>query len=785
MEEKKNSLSIKEKISLTSGDNFWEFHNENKNIRCSDGPCGVRFVKDVNMCNDNEIIDSTCFLSPSSAANTFNTELLYKLGEGLGKEAKHNNVDLLLTPGINIKRTPLNGRNFEYYSEDPYLSGILASALINGIKQQHVEACVKHLACNNKEDYRYTNNSIVDERALNELYLNAFRLVIEKSNPLAVMTSYNKLNNKYVSENKELLDKMRNDYNFRGLFISDWGGVNNPVSSFKAGLNIEMPGNSFSRKLLENAYENNEISEEELNNNTEIIQQNFNILLNNRLEKINYDQEEIKQIAYEVAKESPVLLKNDNNVLPLQKNDSFLVVGQLFEYPNVSGYGSSRINFKKTTSFKQEFDKYTTNYKYCKGYSLNGKHEAKLNTECLNLCKQYQKIIYFMGYKKGDFEGVDRKNINLPINQLFLLYDLIKLNKEIIVILNTGNVVELPFKDNVNAILQSGLLGEVHERVVTEILFGDINPSGKLNETYPKLLKDNKLLTYNVNNENITKYKESLYVGYRYYDSYKKEVSYPFGFGLSYSTFRFSNLSLIKEDQYRYTVSFIIENDSEIDGSEVCQVYVRKKTSNNYHSYQQLKAFKKVFLKAHEKQTVQLILDDHSFELYNDKSHHFEIESGVYEICIGNSSRNISLIEFINIEGNETEPRFKISELSSYFRYKYIEDFEFNKLVGFEYSENNDDEITLNTTLKELKKSSLGNLIYKKIKKQYLKQNIDLPKKQALKMLDYLPIRMLVTMSNGALSYDFANKIVESCNKNFIAGTYKLLKYKHHNGGDK
>ena len=538
-----------------------------------------------------------------------------------------------------------------------------------------------------------------------------------------------------------------------------------------------MPGNSFSKKLIKEAYEKNEISDEELKNNAEIIKQNYDQLYENRKSKIEYDKEKIKEIAYEVAKESPILLKN-NNVLPLRENEKILVVGELFEHPNVQGFGSSRINYENKNSFINEFNKYDDKFTYVKGYSLDNKNDKKLAKEAINASDEFEKIIFFMGYIYDDCEGVYRKNIDLPLNQLLLLNELIKLNKQIVVVLNTGNVVELPFKNKVDGILQSGLLGEVHEKVITEILFGIINPSGKLNETYPNKLKDNPFYFNNSKNHNITNYKESIYTGYRYYDSFKKDVCYPFGYGLSYSKFIFSNLQVTKDDEYRYNISFIVENDSDIDGSEVCQVYVRKKTSNTYHSYQQLKGFKKVFIKAHEKVNVQIILEDHTFEFYNDNSHMFEIESGVYEICVGNSSRNIELVDFINIEGNETELRFKVSDLSSYYRYKTIEDFEFQKLLGFSVLENKSNKIDFNSNLSVLKNNALGKIIYENIKKEYLAQNNFLPSNMALEMLDFLPIRMLVIMSNGQLSYEFAKEIINAVNSGLISGTIKLLKTK-------
>ena len=777
-----NGISLKEKLDLTSGNNMWEFNGiktlKIKSVRVSDGPNGLRYVVDNGSAIDNNVLSSTCFVSEVSAANSFNPELLYKFGNAIGSECRKKNVDILLAPGVNIKRLPLCGRNFEYYSEDPFLSGILASAFINGIQDKGVGACIKHLACNNQETYRYTNNSVVDERALNEIYLYAFRLAIEKSHPMAIMTSYNKINGLYPAEDKALLDKIRNEYGFDGIFISDWGAVNDPVASLKAGLNIEMPANDFSRKLIEQAYRNGDINMELLDDNTIKIANVYKKILENR-EKIVEDEKDnfASDINYKLASEACVLLKNKDKVLPLKKDDDILVIGELFTNPITQGLGSAHVNYEKTTTFKKEFLKYVKHLNYCKGYSFDEHNTIILLNEALKEAQSHDKVVVFVGNPYSDSEGVDRKSLSLPQNQLDLIKGLARVNKKIIVVINNGGVVELPFVNNVKGILHTYLLGDAQERVVTETLFGTINPSGKLTESYLMSYNDYSVKNTILKSNDTSIYNDSIYVGYRYYDSFNTRVLYPFGYGLSYSNFVYQNINVVQDDEYNFKVSFNVVNKSDIDGKEVCQLYVRHKGSKNYKPYQELKGFKKVLVRGNGSENVSIVLDKHAFEYYNDLTHQFEIEEGIYEIAIGSSSRDLRLIKYLNIKGKEANLRFDRDALVSYYEHKHLEYFEFMKILGHKIEKNENSSYTYNSTINDVRKKLLGRIIYRKIKKQYLVANNFLPANMAIEMLDFVPLRMAVSLSNGAFDIELCDAIIVALNKGFLSGSRSIMKY--------
>lgn len=774
-------LSLKEKIRLTSGKNNWEFNGIKdtgiKSVRVSDGPSGLRYVIGNNIQTNEQSDNAICFLSESSAASTFNKDLLYKLGEAMANECRKKKVDILLAPGMNIKRLPLCGRNFEYYSEDPFLTSELATSFVLGLQNNGVGACLKHFLCNNQETYRYTINSIVDERALNEIYTYAFQKVIKATNPISIMTSYNKVNGLYPAENKDLLLKVRKDWGFNGLFMSDWGAVNNPINSLVSGLNIEMPSNEHSVETISKAIDDKTLSKDVLDNNVNELRDVYKRIGENRNMKVNLRSDsEIKKVAYDVAKEAVVLLKNEHNILPLNSTDDIMVIGELFQTPNTQGYGSSRINYDNNTDFFKEFAKFTKSFTFKQGYNLKKEKDCSLMKEALYEASKHDKIIIFVGSQIGDMEGNDRSNLSLPYNQLAIINKLIKLKKKIIVVINTGSVVELPFKDDVEAIIQSSLLGEVHERVVSETLFGKINPSGKLAETYPISYDDTLLKTIALRNSHDSFYLDSIYVGYRYYDSFKKEVSYPFGHGLSYSKFIYQNLKVDKVDEFDYEITFDLTNDSDYDGQEVCQVYIRKKEMKSYHPYQELKAFSKFFVKKQQTINVKINLSRDAFEFYNDASHRFEIESGVYEIAIGSSSRDLRLVKFIKIIGNDSPLRFSREQLLSYYNCQNLEMFEFVKILGNIGKSNIDKRYSYNSTIFELRHHVLGKIMYKMIKKEYLKQNSFIPSSEALKLLDYLPLRMIVAFSNGILPYSLVDDILYAMNDNFFKGTYRVIK---------
>ncbi len=722
-------MNLEEKASLCVGGSYWKSKGIERlgipEIVMSDGPHGLRFSKlDPKKLGLNDSEVSTCFPTGATIANTWNKELVYKLGKALGLEARSKGINIILGPAINIKRSPLCGRNFEYFSEDPYLTGILGSMYVNGVQSENVGVCVKHFACNNQENRRMTVNVVVDERTLREIYLKAFQMIVKNSKPWSIMSAYVRLNGVYCTENKYLLDDiLRKEWGFNGIVISDWGAENDRVSGIKAGQELEMPADSGDGvNEIINAVKSGEIKESELD---KIVDRILTIALRGKNNKIKqYNQEKHHKLAEEIAEDAIVLLKNENNILPISKNKKIALIGDMAEKPRYQGAGSSRINAYKIENIIENFKINGLNFEFAKGYERieDGRKDKHLIKEAVEIAKNSDYAIIFAGLTENyESEGLDRVSLNIPENQNKLIDEVCRVNKNVIIVLQNGSPIQMPWINKVKAVVTGYLGGEASGLSMYNCLVGNINPSGKLAESYPMKLEDTPCYKNFPGSEVSCEYKESIYVGYRYYDKIKKEVLFPFGFGLSYTEFKYSKLKI---DQIKDTlkVSFKIKNIGKVKGKEIAQVYVSQKGPMIFKPEKELKGFEKIELEPGEEQEVVIKLDRSSFEYYNVKEKRWSVENGKYYILVGKSSRDIVLKEEIKIKSGDINIDKKYGNSYETGNIKNVTDKEFEELLGYKIPDRKFklEEASEYNTIEQLKHTKVGKLIWNEgIKKMH------------------------------------------------------------------
>lgn len=786
-------LSLEEKCKFCCGIDFWEtFGIEEFNIpsiMLCDGPHGLRKeTTEKFMFISTKVVKSTCFPTATALASTFDEKLINRMGKALGEECRKEDVAVLLSPGINIKRLPICGRNFEYFSEDPYLSGKMGSALIKGIQSKGVAACIKHFTANNQEKYRMTVNSIIDERALREIYLKGFEIAIKESNPWSVMMAYNKLNGQYCSENKYLIQNtLRNEWNYKGCIISDWGGVNDIISSINNGLNIEMPGYKDDYyKVLQNAVKNNEVDEEILN---ESVSKVIELILKYKEgKKVSYKcnfQEHIN-LAEEIAEGSAVLLKNDDNILPGNKFQNIAIIGRLAKEPVYQGLGSSKVNPNTVDNAYDAFLKNNCNIDYADGYSLeNDEINELLVKESIKIAKNKDIVYLFIGLPKYyEAEGYDRKNLNLPKSHNNLVYEISKINKNLVVILQGGSVMVMPWSNIPKAILLTHLSGCRGGNATVNLLLGKKNPSGKLSETYANKLEDYPSMRFYPGDKNHLEYRESIFVGYRYFDSAEIRVKYPFGFGLSYTTFQYSNMKVQYNNQNNIEVSITITNSGNMEGKEVIQLYISCLNSKLFRAKQELKGFKKINLMPKASKEVTFILNEDCFTYYNIQTHKFEVEEGQYSINIGSSSRDIKYSTVINKKGSNVKtPDYKEKSQVYYELYKKElnpSKLEFENIYGKELpiATNIAYPFTMNSTINDIKNAYGGDLIISAINKKAYKvaKGDKLMEITVRESLNDQPFRLMVMATRGAISRKSVQGFIDLLNKHYIKGLLQILR---------
>ncbi len=664
-------LTLEEKASLCSGDTFWLTHEIPEKgipkIMVSDGPVGLRKQENIeDNLGMNESIKAVCFPSSAGMAATFNRELYGFMGETLGEECRAENVAVILGPAVNIKRSPLCGRNFEYLSEDPYLASEMSTSFIKGVQSKNVGTSIKHFAVNNQETRRFSASSNLSERAFREIYLAAFEGPVRNAAPWTVMCSYNRINGEFASQNKYLLtDILRKEWGFEGNVVSDWGAVSDRAKALEAGLNLEMPTSyEENDKKLVKAVKDGELDESILDENCfSMLKMIFKAYDNiGNSDSFKFDRDRHHDIAREIASETFVLLKNEGNVLPLKKDAKIAVIGAYAEKPRLQGGGSAHINCHKIASFISECEKNSlVNITYAEGFSPSvDEFDEKLCEKAVNAAKDADVTLVFAGLPDiFESEGYDRKHMQMPSCQLKVLDEVRKVSKKTVVVLHNGSPVEMPFINNVDAVLECYLGGQAVGSAQFDIIFGDKSPSGKLAETFPIRLEDNPSYLNFPGCGNNVNYAEDIFVGYRYYDKKKMDVLFPFGFGLSYSEFQYSNLRLsessMNEDE-ELEVKVDITNVGSMEAKEAVQLYVKNCETRILRPVREFKGFEKVNLLPNETKTVTFKLNKRSFAYYDERIKDWVVPSGVYAIEIGKNSRCIELSETVNITSKPVLP---------------------------------------------------------------------------------------------------------------------------------
>lgn len=765
-----DSLTLEEKCALCSGVDYWHTTPlKSKGVGSavmSDGPHGLRkeVVKgDVaNIMQDSQ--EATCFPTAVTLASSWDVEAAARVAEAIADEAIDQGVDVVLGPGINIKRNPLCGRNFEYFSEDPYLAGELGASYVKAMQDKRVGTSLKHYAVNSQEYRRMTLSSEVDERALREIYLPAFENTVKKSQPYTVMCSYNPVNGVHAANNKKLLtDILRKEWGYEGIVISDWGAVSDRVDALLAGLNIQMPTDEgVGDADIAAAVKDGRVTVEELDNNVrEVLEFVFRCLEDRKThegQKADYDAH--FELAADIAASGAVLMKN-NGALPLKKGGKIAVIGSLAKDMRYQGSGSSRINPYKLMSFTDYLDEIKADYTYAQGYDVKTDTASKqLVDEAKAAASGADAVLLFIGLTDTyESEGFDRTHLELPKSHNELASALLEENENVIVVLSGGSPVTMPWLDKVAAVLNMYLAGCAGGKACYKLLYGEVNPSGKLAETYPNSLKDNPAYLYYHMGPQTVEYRESIFVGYRYYDSAKKEPLFPFGYGLSYTTFEYSDLEVKQGEGLNYTVEFTVKNTGDVDGSEVAQVYVKDCQSTAYREEKALKGFKKVFLKAGEAKRLSVELNSRSFAFWNTAVNDWSVESGEFEILVGASSRDIRLSATVTVESEVVPMVDNRSDAPSYYDIGACSDLpekEFEVVLGRPLRVNEPikkGEIGYNSTVGDVGVCCLGKLIKWAV---YTFSGVVLPKDSPDYMrvmvrnasLD-LPLRNIYAMSNG------------------------------------
>lgn len=660
-----SQMTLEEKAGMCSGLDFWHLKGVERlgipSVMVSDGPHGLRKQEDkADHLGINDSIKAVCFPPAVLSACSYDRKLLEKLGEVVGDEAQAKNLSVVLGPAVNIKRSPLCGRNFEYYSEDPYLAGEAAASFINGVQSRHVGTSIKHFAANNQEFNRMSASSEVDERTLREIYLPAFETAVKKSQPYTVMCSYNKINGTYASENPWILTEvLRDEWGFKGYVMSDWGAVNDRVEGLKAGLDLEMPSsNGINDAEIVKAVQEGTLDEAVLDQAVErILKIVFEYLDNKKEQPLTLEQDH--EFAQHAAEESIVLLKNEENILPLKEKEQVAFIGGFVKNPRYQGGGSSHVNpFKVTSAWDALSGK--ENITYAEGFS-SGKdfYDEKLVAEAVETAKQAEKVIIFAGLPESfESEGYDREHMQLPECQNRLIAEIAKVQPNTIVVLHNGAAVEMPWVQNIKGVVEAYLGGQAVGQALVNILYGIVNPSGKLAETLPIKLEDNPSYLNFGDGEKV-EYNEGVFVGYRYYDKKKMKVAFPFGHGLSYTTFEYSNLKTDKDTMKEgdtIQVSVDVTNTGDCFGKEVVQLYISDLTGAARRPEKELKGFEKVALNPGETRTVTFTLDKRSLAWYSTELHDWYAASGEYQILIAASSRDVRLKKTIQWESAQRLP---------------------------------------------------------------------------------------------------------------------------------
>ena len=776
-------LTLEEKCALLSGAETFKTRGMPKHgipqIWLSDGPHGLRKqAGESDHLGLNPSVPATCFPTASAVANSWDAALGEEIGAALGEEAAAQEVSVVLGPGLNMKRNPLCGRSFEYFSEDPYLAGKLAAGYIRGIQSKGVAACPKHFAVNSQETRRMASDSIVDERTLREIYLTGFEIAVKEGHPRSIMSSYNLVNGTYANENKHLLmEILRGEWGFDGAVITDWGGSNDHALGVKNGSTLEMPapGGDSVRELLA-AVESGKISESDIDARlSELLPLVFDTKAALDAAPREFDAAAHHALARRAAEESLVLLKNEGSLLPLAAGSKVAVIGDFAKNPRYQGAGSSMVNSTQVDVLLDKLiDSELNVIGYQQGFDRHGKPDAALQESACELATQADTVILCMGLDEiAESEGLDRSNLRLAQNQVDLLQAVAAVNPKIVVVLYSGSVVETPWLDNCQALLYAALGGQAGAGAVANALTGKVNPCGKLAETWPLTYADVPSAADFATRRKTVEYREGLYIGYRYFTTAEKAVRFPFGYGMSYTTFAYSDMAADEQG-----VSLTVTNTGSVAGTEIVQLYVAKKNSELFRPAKELKGFARVTLAPGEKQRITIMLDDKAFRFWNVKANRWEIEGGEYELLVGASVEDIRLCEKISVHGTATVHPYEDVDLDCYYKGDVlsVSDADFEKLLGHPIPDGKT-KIDRNLTLGELNhaRSPLGWLVW-----LVLTILLDVSYKRGKPDLNILfqynmPLRALAKMTNGAISMGMVDGIVMELQGFWILGLVRVI----------
>ena len=789
-------LTLEEKAALCSGKDFWHLNSVERlgltEIMVSDGPHGLRKQnKDKKAGDLLGSVPAVCFPTASCTACSWDEELLTKMGEYLGDECKAEKISVLLGPGMNIKRSPLCGRNFEYFSEDPFLAGSLASAFIKGVQSKGIGVSIKHFAANNQETRRMTIDTVADERTLREIYLAGFEKAVKESKPWTVMNAYNKLNGTYCAENEWLLNHvLRKQWGFDGVVVTDWGAENEIAKGIAAGQNLEMPGSAgLGAQKLVTAVRCGELDEKALDERVDEI---IELIMKSQetLGEYEYSKEEHHEFARTVAENSMVLLKNEDGVLPLKKGQTVAVIGEMAKKPRYQGAGSSQIVPTALDCAFDAFLKEGVGIVYSQGYdSSKSVTDVKLLADASECAKNADVAVVFIGLTdEFESEGFDRDSLEIPENHVDLVNAVANANPNTVVVLSGGAPVVMPWLGKVKAVLNAYLGGQASGSAVVNLLTGKTNPSGKLAETYPLSLADTPAYRRFPGSMRSVEYRESVYVGYRYYDSFGKDVLFPFGFGLSYTNFEYSAMRLSRrniKDTDTLKVSFKIKNTGSVAGAEIAEVYVSDSESTVFRPEKELKGFKKVFLEPGEEKTVTVELDKRAFAYFNTEAERWAVESGEFTVKVGASSRDIRLSSTVKVTSTDegtTAPDYRKSAPTYYTGDPAnVPDEEFAALLGKPIPYVNEPastEITINSALEDAAGTPAGRVVNDLLKNVFKAMSGGNPAQERMmaSMALQIPIRCFISMSMGVFTPEMADGLCTILNgKGTMKGLAKIV----------
>lgn len=780
-----SQLTLEEKCHLLSGRDFWQTQSVKRlgieSVMLSDGPHGVRKQEGAgDQLGIHGSVPATCYPTAATMANSWDPELGEELGRHLGVEAASQDVCVLLGPGLNIKRNPLCGRNFEYFSEDPYLAGKMAAGYIRGIQEKGVAACPKHFAANNTELRRMASNSVVDERTLREIYLTGFEIAVKEGRAKSIMSSYNEINGVYANENRHLLQEiLRDEWGFDGFVVSDWGANNDFIEGVRAGAHLEMPSTfGDSPRQLMKAVKEGRIKEDEIDVRVDEL---LDVVLEIR-KSVDpqkgqpFDQDAHHDFARRCSEESIVLLKNKDNLLPLNPGAKVAVIGEFARKARYQGAGSSVVNCTRLDNTMDLISDYPLDVAgYEPGYPRHGAPNPEMKSKAVALAGQADYVLMYLGLDEiSESEGLDRSTLALPQCQIELLEAVAAVNPNIIVVMSAGSAIEMPWLNHCKALVHGYLCGQAGAGAVLRVLMGEVNPSGKLSESYPIKYEDCSSAPYFPAKQRSVEYREGLYVGYRYYNTADIPVLFPFGYGLSYTTFEYSDIRLNGKD-----VIFTLTNTGDRDGAEVAQLYVHAETPSVYRPNRELKGFAKVFLRAGESREVTIRLDDKAFRYWNSQTNCFERDGGRYALQIGASVEDIRLSITVQIKGSNAPACESATALTDYYtgNVKNIPDAEFEALLGHPIPDGSwSGTIQMNDAIAQLyyAKSLKARLVWK-IMTNKLNKSIEKGDPDLNIIFTYnMPIRAIGKMAGGMVSQSMCRGILDIVNGHAI-GFFKGL----------